>query len=108
MFLSPRFDHITYIFRIVDAKTFSFQAREVINGVASSDEDTSAEADVSITIRDVNDEPPRFNKQEYHVKIPENLPLGSPLPNLDMIVTDTDIVNIQFFSLFFYNRMCES
>ena len=65
----------------------------MINGVASSDEDTSATAEVSITIRDVNDEPPKFNKKEYHVRIPENLVQGSPLPNLDMTVSDTDIVS---------------
>jgi len=73
------------------------QAREVINGVASSDDDTSATADVSITIRDVNDEPPKFNEKEYHVTIPENLLEGSPLPNLDMTVSDTDVVSTCHF-----------
>jgi hypothetical protein len=47
----------------------------------------------------VNDEPPKFNKKEYHVEIPENLAKDSPLPNLDMTITDTDIVmSIFFFS----------
>lgn len=46
-----------------------------------------------ITIRDVNDEAPKFNKNEYHVKIPENLTAGSALPDLNMIVTDADLVS---------------
>ena len=73
------------------------QAREVINGVASNDENSSAKAEVSITVRDVNDEPPKFNKLEYRVTIPENLPEGSPLPNLDMTVADPDVVMSIFF-----------
>ncbi len=63
------------------------------SGVALNEETASATAEVSITIRDVNDEAPKFNKNEYYVTIPENLPEGSPLPNLDMIVTDSDIVS---------------
>lgn len=64
------------------------------------DELTSAIAEVSITIRDVNDEAPKFDKSEYYVIIPENLPEGSPLPNLNMIVTDTDIVIFKLFIIF--------
>ena len=47
-------------------------------------------ADVTITIRDVNDEAPNFNQQEYDVSIPENVPFGTPLANLNMEVKDTD------------------
>lgn len=45
-----------------------------------------------IKINDVNDEPPTFNRRDYYVEIPENIPEGSPLPNLDMFVEDTDTV----------------
>lgn len=65
----------------------------MISGVVSDDEDASAIAEVSITIRDVNDEAPKFNRNEYLVTIPENLAEGSALPNLDMTVNDTDIVS---------------
>ena len=47
-------------------------------------------ADITVTIRDVNDEPPTFNKQEYKVTIPENVPYGTPLANLNMEIKDTD------------------
>lgn len=43
----------------------------------------------------MNDERPTFNKLEYYVSIPENLPEGSPLPNLDMTVTDSDVVSTE-------------
>ena len=51
---------------------------------------TSSTAGLTITIRDVNDEPPRFNQAEYKVSIPENVPYGTPLANLNMEIKDTD------------------
>ncbi len=51
---------------------------------------TSSVAAVTITIRDVNDETPTFNQNEYEVSIPENVPFGTPLANLNMEVKDTD------------------
>ena len=54
------------------------------------DSTTSSIADVTITIRDVNDEVPSFNQKEYDVSIPENVPFGTPLANLNMEVKDTD------------------
>ena len=58
--------------------------------ILGRDSSTSSVADITITIRDVNDEPPRFNKQEYKVSIPENVPYGTPLANLNMEIKDTD------------------
>ena len=67
------------------------RATELVNGVPELDDDrTSAVADVAITIRDVNDEPPTFKQREYQVSIPENVPFGTPLANLNMEVEDTD------------------
>ena len=54
------------------------------------DASTSSTAGLTITIRDVNDEPPRFNQAEYKVSIPENVPYGTPLANLNMEIKDTD------------------
>ena len=51
---------------------------------------TSSTAGLTITIRDVNDEPPMFNQAEYKVSIPENVPYGTPLANLNMEIKDTD------------------
>lgn len=65
--------------------------------------DTETEVEVTITIIDVNDEPPTFNKREYRASVPENVPDGTPLPNLDMFVQDRDVVSVsanQYFCLF--------
>ena len=66
------------------------RASELVNGVPGEDGATSSVADITITIRDVNDEPPMFNHLEYEVTIPENVPFGTPLANLNMEVKDTD------------------
>ncbi|CAB3226941.1 unnamed protein product [Arctia plantaginis] len=75
------------------------RATELVNGYPVISELTSTLATVTITIKDVNDEPPRFNRREYSVEIPESLPIGTPLPNLDMVVTDTDLGLNSVFSL---------
>lgn len=69
------------------------QARELIDGQKGNDPLTTSTARATITIKDVNDEPPTFNKRDYHVEIPENIAEGSPLPNLDMSVRDPDVVS---------------
>lgn len=67
-----------------------------MNGTASSDSLTSTTAQATITIRDVNDSPPSFNKKEYEVSLQENTAPGTPLP-LDMNVTDHDVgINSKF------------
>ncbi|KAJ0177573.1 hypothetical protein K1T71_006446 [Dendrolimus kikuchii] len=77
----------------------TIRATELVNGVPLISDLTSTTATVTVTIKDVNDEPPRFNKREYSVEIPESLPIGTPLPNLDMVVTDTDVGLNSVFSL---------
>ncbi|XP_068152287.1 cadherin-87A [Drosophila tropicalis] len=72
------------------------RAREVVNGVPSDDPLTSATAKATVTIRDVNDSPPQFNKKEYSVSLLENTPIGTPLA-LDMSVSDADVgINSKF------------
>ncbi|XP_001989490.2 cadherin-87A [Drosophila grimshawi] len=72
------------------------RARELVNGVPSDDPMTSATARATVTIRDVNDSPPTFNKKEYEVSLLENTPVGTPLA-LDMSVSDADVgVNSKF------------
>jgi hypothetical protein len=70
--------------------TLKVKAIELVNGIPGDDDLTTSVADVTITIRDVNDEAPEFNKLEYEVSIPENVPFGTPLANLNMEVKDTD------------------
>lgn len=81
----------------------SCQAYETERGLPVGSPDTETEVEVTITIIDVNDEPPTFNKREYRASVPENVPDGTPLPNLDMFVQDRDVVSspVNFnFSLF--------
>lgn len=68
----------------------------MVDGYPSEDPLTSATAEATVTIRDVNDEPPSFDRKEYSVSIPENAANGTPLPHLDMTVTDSDVVCILF------------
>lgn len=72
------------------------QARELVDGVPLDGPLTSTITSASVTIKDVNDEPPKFNQNEYKVKLVENLPPGTPLPNLNMTVTDPDIVSAYY------------
>ena len=66
------------------------RASELVNGIPNEDDTTSTTADVTITIRDVNDEAPLFNQDEYRVSLTENVPFGTPLANLNMEVKDLD------------------
>lgn len=76
------------------SKIFIFiKAREVANNSALEDKLSSSTAIVTITVQDVNDEPPVFNKRDYFVSIPENIAPDTPLPNLNMTVTDSDLVS---------------
>lgn len=74
--------------------TLIVKARELINGIPGNDELTVSTAEATVTIKDVNDEPPSFNRREYNIEIPENVPDGTPLPHLDMTVKDPDVVSV--------------
>ncbi|XP_029049380.1 cadherin-87A [Osmia bicornis bicornis] len=75
------------------------KARELIDGIPGNDNLTVSTAEATVTIKDVNDEPPTFNHREYNIEIPENVMNGTPLPNLDMTVRDPDIGLNSVFSL---------
>lgn len=77
--------------------TLKIRAREIIDGIPGNDNITVTIAEATVTIKDVNDEPPTFDKREYSVEIPENVPDGMPLPHLEMTVKDPDLVNNFFF-----------
>lgn len=74
------------------------KAHEIVDGQPGNDELTSATTQVSITIRDVNDSPPVFNKREYFATLHENTPIGTPLP-LDISVRDPDVGQNSIFAL---------
>lgn len=58
------------------------------------EDQATAFATATVTIRDVNDSPPQFNKKEYVVSIAEDIEVGTLLPDMDMIVTDPDLVSV--------------
>ncbi|XP_058116398.1 cadherin-87A [Anopheles ziemanni] len=74
------------------------KAREVVDGVPGNDNLTVATTQASITIRDVNDSPPMFNKTEYFVSLSENTAPGTPLP-LEITVRDPDVGENAEFAL---------
>lgn len=73
--------------------TLTVRARELIDGMPSNDNSTTAIAQASITILDVNDSPPTFNKKNYFVSLAENTPIGTPLP-IEINVRDPDVVSL--------------
>uniref|UniRef100_A0A8D8JF25 Cadherin-87A n=1 Tax=Culex pipiens TaxID=7175 RepID=A0A8D8JF25_CULPI len=76
----------------------TIKARELIDGIPGNDNLTVATTQASITIRDVNDSPPMFNKKEYFVSMSENTAPGTPLP-IEMSVHDPDVGENAVFSL---------
>nr|OXU29140.1 hypothetical protein TSAR_006401 [Trichomalopsis sarcophagae] len=79
--------------------SFRVKAREVVDGTPGSDPSTVSVAEATVTIKDVNDEPPSFNRKEYSISIPENIADGTPLPHLEMMVRDPDVGLNSVFSL---------
>ncbi|KAL7306286.1 hypothetical protein TKK_0001717 [Trichogramma kaykai] len=79
--------------------TFVVKAREIVDGQPADDEHSVSTIEATVTIKDVNDEPPTFNQKEYAVSIPENIANGTPLPHLNMIIRDPDIGLNSVFSL---------
>ncbi|KAB0801704.1 hypothetical protein PPYR_03890 [Photinus pyralis] len=75
------------------------KAIEVTNGIPSNDSLSFTTAIVNVTVNDVNDEPPSFNKKEYFVEVPEDIRNGDVLPNLNMLVSDPDVANNSVFEL---------
>ncbi|KAI5732951.1 hypothetical protein M8J76_005956 [Diaphorina citri] len=79
--------------------SLTVRAREMVDGKPLQEDQATAFAQVTVTILDVNDSPPVFNRKEYVVHIPEDIPDGSLLPDLDMIVTDSDLDVSKSFSV---------
>ncbi|KAF8763163.1 Cadherin-87A like protein [Argiope bruennichi] len=76
------------------------KATEVMsNGALAVGSEAWTVAALTITIRDVNDEPPTFNKISYTVNLNENVANGTPLPNLEMFVQDTDSGSNSVFNI---------
>ncbi|XP_076318163.1 cadherin 87A isoform X1 [Tachypleus tridentatus] len=79
--------------------TILVKAYEMEDGIQLDTPTTSTLKNLTITIRDVNDEAPKFDKISYTVNVSENVPNGTPLPNLDMFVQDTDVGSNSVFNI---------
>ena len=67
------------------------KASEEINGALSADR---TETSVTISVLDINDNPPVFNNPEYYLEIDEyTTTMDRQLPSLNMIVSDRDLVS---------------
>ncbi|XP_015601930.1 cadherin-23 [Cephus cinctus] len=68
--------------------TFQVKATELINNEIPAD---SALSTVTIVITDVDDLAPVFNEEYFSIKISEDIGLDTPLPGLNMVVSDGDV-----------------
>ena len=64
------------------------EARDLSTGNIYGDEAT---ANVTLVITDVDDMLPTFNRDNFTVAVPEDVGQDTPLPDLNMIVSDGDI-----------------
>ena len=76
---------------------FQLRAREYLeDGVNFGEEAT---ADVTLVITDVDDMIPTFNRDNFTVAVPEDVIQDTPLPDLNLIVSDGDISNNAAYEL---------
>lgn len=68
--------------------TFQVKATELINNEIPADTATSI---VTIVVTDVDDLVPVFNENSFRIKISEDIGKDTPLPGLNIIVSDGDV-----------------
>lgn len=76
--------------RAIDRESVALNGFLSVTVRVSKSSDQSVEQVLTIIVQDVNDEPPRFNQNEYFALIHENLPSGTPLSGLNIVATDRD------------------
>ncbi len=82
--------------RAIDRESVALNGFLPVTIRATARNGQSVEQVLTIIVEDVNDEPPRFNQNEYFALIHENLPSGTPLSGLNIVATDRDSVNFLF------------
>ncbi|XP_057327404.1 cadherin-23 isoform X2 [Microplitis mediator] len=68
--------------------TFRVRATELINNEIPADSTASV---VTIVVRDVDDLSPKFSDDFYNIKVLEDIGVDTPLPGLNMVVSDDDV-----------------
>ncbi|XP_023233383.1 cadherin-23-like [Centruroides sculpturatus] len=75
---------------------FQIKAIELINGRPIGD---SVISNVTIVVTDINDQQPEFNEKQFNVTVSEDISNNTPLPDLNMVVSDMDVGDNAKFSL---------
>ncbi|XP_037084523.1 cadherin-23-like [Pollicipes pollicipes] len=75
------------ILRDVGLYQFQLEAQEVESDVSLGEKVVT---NVTVVVTDQDDQVPTFNKNQFLVFIPEDTANGTPLPGLDMLVSDSD------------------
>ncbi|KAL6048596.1 hypothetical protein STEG23_002281 [Scotinomys teguina] len=73
--------------------------RLILTALDGGDPPRSATAQIEISVKDINDNPPVFSKEEYRIAVSENLPPGSSV--LQVTATDEDEGNNAEISYYF-------
>ena len=76
---------------------FQLRAREILEDNVNFGEE--ATANVTLVITDVDDMIPTFNRDDFTVAVPEDVGQDTPLPDLNMMVSDGDISNNAAYDL---------
>ena len=71
---------LTVKVRAIEVNELTGEEMEFVDGV------------FTIVVQDANDETPKFNQNEYFALIHENVPSGTPLSGLSIVVSDQDLV----------------
>ncbi|CAL1286590.1 unnamed protein product [Larinioides sclopetarius] len=75
---------------------FRIKAIELVDGLPVGE---SSVSNVTIVVGDVNDQAPLFNQREFNVTISEDIGTNTPLPGLNLVVTDMDVGDNAKFEL---------
>ena len=85
---------------VADVLTVKIRSGAEFDGDAEVGEKVDpVDTSVRIVVRDVNDEKPLFNRKEYVSNVRENVHVGSPLPDVDIIISDADAVSLYLLIL---------
>lgn len=71
-----------------------FQAKEIDD---ENKNHTSTKTSITVLITDINDNIPKMSSEHFAITIREDIRVNSLLPEIDLVVTDTDMVFISFF-----------
>ena len=57
----------------------------------------SSEVTLRISVRDVNDSPPRFSRELYEAAVPEDAPTGTAVIELSVLDADEEVAELDYY-----------